>query len=521
MPEQPDPVADMLKGVKTSDAVRASAWDAFYEATSEDDLAKRLQKLPLAPTVKADLWDLKVRQAPTSEVPTNSDNLQLTTPAKSERTWGDTAADLAIGAAKGLGNTVYGLGKMVYQTPIGRISDAIQPGAFDEANKPPEIIPTNTPQKVGYGAEQIGEFFVPAAKAGAVGKVAGKALTAGKDAALTLAQSGSPVAAGVSGALAAAIPGAGVASKLAGKLEAGAEKKIVQALGPTKERFKAIAERRAREIISRGLGGSREQLKAHAEDMVEQFGQQIDDALTAYGQRQIPLKPVVDALEQSKQAFQVTAKNGATVTFEPRAVRQLEGLQDVITKLGTDATAEQLVAIRRAWDKVVSDAGGFAHRAGGAIGVPLKDQSEAWAKREATGAIRKLLDVEVPELSALNKEFAFWKDIDSVLTQTLQRTQPQGKGVGRMIAQGAGQAVGAAAGSGGGPSGTVGGAVVAGKVAEMARALFTSPRWQFVDAKMRSTLADALASGSVGRIQSTLANITASLPSQARQAMAQ
>src|SRR6187402_712582 len=41
-------------------------------------------------------------------------------------------ANVYTGAAKGAGNTLFGLGKLVRDyTPIGRVSDLISPGAFD------------------------------------------------------------------------------------------------------------------------------------------------------------------------------------------------------------------------------------------------------------------------------------------------------------------------------------------------------------------------------------------------------
>jgi hypothetical protein len=350
------------------------------------------------------------------------------------------AGDVALGAMKGAGSTVFGLGKMVRDyTPIGRISDAIHPGSFEK--KPSELVPSNTAQKVGYTGEQIGEFFIPTGAAGKVGRVAEVA----KSGALTMAQGGTPTQAGTSAALSAVIPGVGaLRNRLAGRLEEGAEKGVQQALGATKERYKAIAARLTPEILKRGLRGSRESLQAKAAETLETVGTQLDDALTKFGSQPVGTAPITTALETAKDAFRTASPStGKIVEFEPRAIKQLGGLQQVIADLGPDATVTQLVAVRRAWDKVVSQAGGFAQRSGGAIGVPLKDQSEAWAKREATGAIRKVLEADVPELAAINKEWAFWKNLDDVLTQTLQRTQPQGPGLLRQGAEIAGQAVGA------------------------------------------------------------------------------
>src|SRR5205814_4658508 len=190
--------------------------------------------------------------------------------------------------------------------------------------------------------------------------------------------------------------------------------------------------------------------------------------LAQHARQPITTKPVLDALDTAKDAFRTTTATGTVVEFEPRAIKQLTGLQQVLTDLGPTPTVEQLVAVRRAWDKVVSQAGGFEHRAAGAIGVPLKDISEAWAKREATSAIRELLAQQVPDLAAVNKEYAFWKGLNDVLTQTLKRTQPQGPSLTRQVLETGSAAMGGAIGSTVGPVGAAGG-VALGKVMAMAQ----------------------------------------------------
>jgi hypothetical protein len=427
-------------------------------------------------------------------------------------------ADAGVGAVKGLGNTLFGMGKLVRDyTPVGRISDAILPGAF--AQKPPEIVPHGTAQQIGYAGEQIGEFFLPTGTPGALGKVGTVALDAAKSGGLTLAQTGSPTQAGVSAALGAAIPAVVPAiNALKGgavtALEDSAAAGVMKALGPTKERYKAIAERLTPEILRRGLRGSREVLQAKAADTLEAVGTELDAALQKFGTQQVGTAPIATALETAKDAFRtVSPTTGKVVEFEPRAIKQLNGLQEIITDLGPDATVAQLVGVRRAWDKVVSQAGGFAQRAGGAIGVPLKDQSEAWAKREATGAIRKLLETEVPDLAAINKEWAFWKNLDDVVTQTLQRTQPQKAGVVGQMAEGAGQIVGGALGSSTGPATAVGGAVALGKLSKFAQTVFASPRYQLASAQAKDALATAIANNDLSAIATALGRIGAAAPS--------
>jgi hypothetical protein len=375
------------------------------------------------------------------------------------------------------------------------------------------LAPSRAITNLGVKAATVGAPFLARAVGHTVGQLAPRvAVEAAGSAGLAAMQGGDPRVAAIVGG---AIPVVGQAvAAAAPPLQEAAKKLVVQALGPTKERFKAIAERRAAEILKRGLGGSRESLKAQSQEMVEQFGEQIDDAIRQYGERAVDTRPIVDALERSKATFQTVARDGKTVVFDPRAVKQLSGLQRIIAELGPEARVDQLVAVRRAWDKVVADAGGYAHRAAGAIGTSLKEQSEAWAKRQATSAIRRLLDVEVPELSAINKEFAFWKDLDDVLTQTLKRTQPQGPGVGRLMAEGAGQMVGGVAGSGAGTAGTIGGAIALGKLSKMASAVFTSPRWRLANARLKDALADAIVNNQAGPIASVLARVGAVQGSQ-------
>lgn len=364
------------------------------------------------------------------------------------------------------------------------------------------------------------------AGAGVVGGVAGQqaaqhaasAMGATEDQAGLVGDVTGLVTGGATAALGSRMPKS-LASMYEPGLRAGATKKVEQALGPTKERFKAIAARITPEILKRRLGGSRQGLIEKAQAAATTAGEQIDDAIQQFGARPAGTQPVVDALETAKGEFRavvqrpladalkrqdtiLAVKNGMAdvmVEYESRPLRQLEQLQQILTDLGPNVTVKQLIAVRRKWDDVVAQAGGYAHRAGSAIGVPLQDQSEAWAKREATTAIRALLAEKAPELSAVNAEFAFWKNLDDVLTQTVQRTTPQKGGLRKAVAEAAGAAAGSSRG--------IGAAWMTAKLAGFVEQVFTSPRWQFVDARMRNALADALASGSQGRTQHTLGRI--------------
>lgn len=507
-----------------------------------------------APPTEAELTEIfrSMGDAPTPSAP----DAGPTRMQQLNRTLDQGMTDLGIGAAKGLGQTAVNLGKMVHAVPgVTRAVDALygQPGvsqaSMGEADR--MLTPSNMTQTVGKGAEQVAELVLPgraiqgagaaaAARlgpklAGTVGQTLGKvlpnaAVQAAGGAGMAAAQGGDPLTGAVLSGVAPAV--GGVLERLPAGLRETAAKRITQALDPRKERYKAITKRLIPEIQKRGLGGSREALQQQAQSTLETVGDQLDTALQQYAGQRVPTAAITQTLEASKDAFRTVtqmpvteaAKKGLlpkvtsvsngiatmAVEFDGRSIRQLDGLQKIISEVGDTATVEQLVGIRRAWDKVVDQAGGFSHRAGGAIGVPLKEQSEAWAKREATGAIRKLLAVEVPDLAAINKEFTFWKNLDDVVTQTIDRTKVHGPGLMNQAAGAAGSVAGAVAGgAGGGPAGSLGGALAFGKLAKMAETVLTSPRMRFVDAKLRGKLAEAIESGSQSQLATTLGQISA------------
>jgi hypothetical protein len=491
-----DPRESLL--TTTEFAQRIKAQYPAYASVPDEDLAQRmLEKYP----------EYKDRVVQPDFKTTNE-------PYRDPRAlFAEQVGEAAKGAIRGAVSTVQTLAK-----PI-RWAAGMAP-----ATPPPAE--TTTAGTLGRGAEQLAEVLVPGARLGRmseavaakvaprvapfIGETAARflpkaAVEAAGQAGIAAAQGGDPR---VAGALGAVTPAVGAAVEaLPTSLKEAATKQVVQALGPTKERFKAIAERLAPKMLERGLRGSREALQAQAANTLSDVGDQLDTLLTQRGPQVIQPQPILDAIETSKDAFRTTNAAGKVVEFEPRAIKQLSGLQQVLTDLGPNATVEQLVAIRRAWDKVVSQAGGFEHRASGAIGVPLKDISEAWAKREATGAIRELLAQEVPDLDAINKEWAFWKDLNDVLRQTMKRTQPQSPGLTRQIAEMGGAAVGGAVGSTAGPAGAAGGAAL-GKLAAMAQATIRSPQWRLASAQAKDRLAEAIIANDADKIAMALARIT-------------
>lgn len=154
-----------------------------------------------------------------------------------------------IGAAKGLGSTVYGLGALASKIPgVSEVAEAFGASpeyAKFEQPKPEALKPKGVGQQAGFLGEQLAEFFVPAAKIGNVAKgtkllSSTRALNIGKnalaDAAVTTAQSGDVDSFLGAGAGSAGIQaGMGVVGKGLGAVGKGTRSLIAAAKGPADE----------------------------------------------------------------------------------------------------------------------------------------------------------------------------------------------------------------------------------------------------------------------------------------------
>jgi hypothetical protein len=418
--------------------------------------------------------------------------------------------DRLRGVAKGAGNTVFGLGKMARDyTPVGRVSDAIMPGAFDQ--RPKELVPTNADQRLGYAAEQIGEFLLPV---GAAGKI-GKAADVGKSALMTKAQTGSTADAGVSAAISAALPPVmSMAGTAAGALTQSARKSMAQALGATKEWAKSEAARLAPEMLARGVKGSRPAMLAQAKAVSARVGDELTAAYMAATQagETVPGLVIRGHVQIARDALKIRNAAGARVVIPgtERVVQTLDELDAFIGTLGDDIPVDKAVIIKRTWDGIVSKAGLFGPKAT----ASATDSADAYAIREASGAFREMLNGN-PTIAELNKELSFWVGLKKVLKETAKRTQAQRGGLTDAIRGTGGAVAGAAVG---GPLGAGLGQVTT----QQLSGLINSPWFKTtVSGPFKQSLANALASGIPERIQSVVSQIAAAMPSQLRPAASQ
>lgn len=259
---------------------------------------------------------------------------------------GKALTDGVIGAAKGAANTVIGLGRVFYDhvPGVGAISDAAQRAVFGDAvpagpmfdaAKHEFATPTNTAQRIGYGAEQMAEYFVPAGRAEklAARVAAGTprylrifpemAAQAGAGGAVATAQGQDPTAAAVSGA---AMPVVGRPVSAGLRWAAGQAEPLARAaIKPTVTAMRRVA------------GASQTGLDAQAEKLVQFV---LENKLTT----PTKARALFDQTEVELRAL-LSGKNAPT--DEPaRVLRYLQALERSASK--QRLPAGDVAAIRNA-----------------------------------------------------------------------------------------------------------------------------------------------------------------------------
>jgi hypothetical protein len=348
------------------------------------------------------------------------------------------ALEGSIGVGKSILGTIEGGGQLI-RNAIPAMN------SLPEATLPISTQPSNTYQTIGKLGGDVAQFFAPAGvvsktalalKSGipAVNMGVRALLEGGAAAGVHSLQQGTTDGAATVGAMGAAGPLLGpvvgkVAQKVAPGLKDAAQKKVAQALGATKEKYKAISAKRAPEILERGIGGSRQSMLANARGQADEAGQAVDDVLQTHGKMKLPTATVHEALETAKGGYMTSRSMSVSeasaagmmnapgaklvgnsveipVVLDERAVENIDKLQSVLRHLGDEVEVEKLVAVRRVWDEVVERAGGFAHKASGSnFGITLAEGSEAWAKKQGATALRKLFAENVPDITKVNSEF--------------------------------------------------------------------------------------------------------------------
>jgi len=432
-----------------------------------------------------------------------------------------TLGDYVAGLGKSALGVIEGGGNLIRSIPGVRAAEEAT-GAYVDTNLSSQ--PTNTAQSAGKLTGDVAQFFTPASvvarlpKGAAALKLIGpKAAEVLKSAGLTMLQGGSAGEAGVSGAITAAVPGAGAAKRVSTALDQSATKSVLRALGPTKEGMKETARQLAPEMLERGIAGTRPEMLALATDTAKKVGaaKGVEVARLAAEGKTVAADAIRSSILQSSKALVVPAADGVPRVIpgaEP-VIRQLGKLDEFVAALGPDIPFDKADKVKQAWQKIVAKSGLYGHR----MGASATDNAKAWVFREGASGMKKALDEAGDEAYlALNKEYAFWKGLKTVLTETERRTSSQA-GTG-LVAAGVGM-TGASVGAYTGDSTLekVLTAAAYGVAGRQIVKLLQSPRFATkVSAPLKKRFAEALASGGTATIASSVRAILASLPATTR-----
>ncbi len=492
----PDPVADFLRSLNTSDRARAAAWDAVYTATDDADAEQRLRALPFSNDVKAQLFDARNGKALTKNAAPPPPTAPASAPSRFLSNLGEqlnpiTAATGLYQAARHPIDTAQGVlaaqgaqfGKAADDMGAGRYSEAVGHGLAG-------IVPL-----VGPAAAQAGEQIASGDVAGGLGKATGLLAPVAAPAAMRAGARALPTSA-------------------ADALDASAATRVADVMSPkvgaNKVRFGNQAERvapaLAQDLAADGAPWTREGFHAQVGQKLSEAEQELDAAATARNPNLVyHTKPIIAALRQklseltanTVRSGRVTA--GADVIPAPNAARaaQIQQAIQELSNLGSVADFESLRRIRQAYDgpaKAVYSPSMTADY--------LKSQGGKLGAADVTGVLRDSLAQADPATAAANAKYSLYKTADDVLeaTREVERTRPR---VGRIIAARIFGTV--TGGQAAGVPGAVAGYVAAPIVDAAAASGFTT---RLKVAQLQTRLAQAIRGGDVAQVNGLIDQLT-------------
>lgn len=369
--------------------------------------------------------------------------------------------------------------------------------------------PKGLPEKIGFGAEKLAEFFIPS---GAIRKaelaitkgVAGLPKIAGKP----LEIAGRSIAEGVSGGLVISAQGeelgdvgktALLISLFSAPLKAfgvvrggvekalreGAVKKATEALAPTIKTMKQKAERIVSELLKRRvkfltLGG----LQSKAQKGIEAAGEVLDEAYSRLPENtRIAISPIIENIEKLKSGLIIKGTN----TVPEAAMSKwasYQGIQDELIKLaqGGENTISigSLRSYRQILDKLIKEKGKV-------FGLTGNETAKLASEKAMANSIRNEIAKEFPDIAKINSEFNFWSNVKEITKATIERKKPQ-SGLINQLAGLTGFGAGFI-------SGGVGRAVGLGVILNVLTKALRSPFWKNTSALTKNRIADLISKG--------------------------
>lgn len=294
------------------------------------------------------------------------------------------------------------------------------------------------------------------------------------------------------------------------ELEKEAEAKAEEFLKPTKVVTKQQAKQITPELLERIKSWElktwdREFVKKQAELQLETVGKNIWDFIEQWNVKgDIRLDSLVDVLAKADNELRI---DWVLLPWNEQASKfinkQVDFLWQLETKYGVNLPSSKQVELRRLYD-VVFDKSVTRDKI-------TKFQDEMQVK--LADELRKELAKNNPELAKLNLDFSFYKWLDNVLWETIERTTGQNK-TWLLTTLSAGQQwwVGAAIWASawatiwGIPWAAIWATIWGAAWAKLAKVV-SNPKYKLVDAKKKSELADAIANGKTSKVEKILNSI--------------
>lgn len=239
--------------------------------------------------------------------------------------------------------------------------------------------------------------------------------------------------------------------------------------------------------------GALEGMTKPVKTAVAEVSANVDKVAEGVAGTRVETKPIIDALDSLKNQFVVKAGPGFNQSvgdFGSKAVMTLDRMKEAIIKLGDDVSVESM-------EKFASKLPELAK---------AKEGTVSWAQNETKAAIMRELSKARPDVDQIAKEVSFWgRAQDLARTAVARQGLKTDSGRTEMTLD----ALGTMALHGGGMDLFSSAAMSAGLVrtAIVARKVLASPTWKLVDAKTKSALADAIASGNMDGATSILGKI--------------
>lgn len=297
------------------------------------------------------------------------------------------------------------------------------------------------------------------------------------------------------GALEGVTAGIGaIAKPIAGALKESAAAGLGKILAPTTIADKALAKKILPRMVEESpIAISRKSLLEKAGNSLKSAGDALDEALNQVpaGQQLKPsqVSAITGSLDALADSLMVKTAGGgkAVVPGAEHSVQFINGMKEFVQK--ADPSFSAMRKMRKILDSVVDKSGKW--------NATAAEGSQKEIQRFTANRIREELARSAPDVAAANKDYSFYKGMQTILEHTAERKTGQTGNLTRRILM----AGGAAAGLSHGPAGVVTGATVMKGLAH----LVDSTAWRTVSAATKSKIANLIATDNLGEAAALIA----------------